>query len=214
MKTDAAVAKLLLDAGAVMIRPDEPFRGVSGLSTPIYTDGRVLMSRQPERKQIGAAFEKLCRANFSNVDAIAGIATTGIPWAAWLAAAVNKPMVYILNRAKRHGKKIRIEGVLEPGSTVVVIDDIVTTGGSLLGGIAAVRAVGGNPVGALALSTYQLRTAVEAFRKAQVPLYTLTNLRSLLTVARTNGLVSPESEQVVLDWAANPAAWTGRTETD
>lgn len=214
MKTDAAAAKLLFDAGAVMIRPDEPFRGVSGLSTPIYTDGRVLLSRQPERKQVGAAFEKLCRANFPDVDVIAGMATTGIAWASWLAAALNKPMIYIHNRAKRHGKMTRIEGVLEPGSTVVIIDDVVNTGGSLLSGVAAVRAVGGNPVGALALSTYQLRLAVEAFRKAQVPLYTLTNLRSLLTVARTSGLVSPESEQVVLDWAANPAAWTGRRETD
>lgn len=214
MKTDAAVAKVLFDANAVTIKPDNPFRGVSGLLTPIYTDGRVLLSHQPERKRVGAAFEKLCRANFPDVDVIAGMATSGIAWAAWLAAALNRPMVYIRNRAKRHGKMTRIEGVIEPGSTVVIIDDVVNSGGSLLSGVAAVRAVGGNPVGALALSTYQLRTAVEAFRKAQVPLYTLTNLRSLLTAARTSGLVSPESEQVVLDWAANPAAWTGRHATD
>ncbi len=214
MKTDAAVAKILFDIGAVAVRPDDPFRGSSGLLTPIYTDGRVLVSHQPERKQVGAAFEKLCRASFPDVDVIAGMATSGIPWAAWLAAALNKPMIYIRGRAKRHGKMTRIEGVLKPGSTVVIIDDVVNSGCSLLSGIAAVRAVGGNPVGALALSTYQIRPAVEALRKARVPLHTLTNLRSLLTVARTNGLLTPESEQVVLDWATNPAAWTGRRESD
>ena len=214
MKTDTTVAKLLLDAGAVAIKPENPFRGSSGLLTPIYTDGRVLISNQPERKQIGAAFEKLCRANFPDVDVIAGMVTSGIPWAAWLAAALNKPMVYIRSRAKRHGKMTRIEGVLEPGSTVVIIDDVVNSGGSLLSGIAAVRNVGGEPVGALAISTYQLRMAVEGLRKARVPLYTLTNLRTLLTVARVGGLASPESEQAILDWAAHPAAWTGPRKTE
>ena len=214
MKTDATVAKLLLDAGAVTIRPDDPFRGAGGLSTPIYTDGRVLISRQPERKQIGRAFEKLCRANFPDVDVIAGMVTTGIPWAAWLAAALNRPMIYVRDRAKRHGKRARIEGVLEPGSTVVVVDDVVNTGSSLLGGVNAVRAAGGEAVGALAISTYQLRMAVEGLRKARVPLYTLTNLRTLLTVARVGGLASPESEQAILDWAAHPAAWTGPRKTE
>lgn len=214
MKTDVAIAKILFDVGAIAVRPENPFRGVSGLVTPIYTDGRVLVSRQPERKQVATALEKLCRTNFPDADVIAGIATSGIPWAAWVAAGLNKPMVYIRNRAKRHGKRTRIEGVLEPGSKVVVIDDVVNTGGSLLSGISAIRSVGGDPVGALAISTYQLRMATEGFRKAQVPLYTLTNLRSLLTTARTTGVISPESEQVVLEWAGRPAAWTGQRKTD
>jgi orotate phosphoribosyltransferase len=210
MKTDAAVAKTLLDIGAVTVNPEKPWRGASGMLTPIYTDGRVLISHQPERKLVGAAFEKLCRSNFPDVDVIAGMATSGIPWAAWVAASLNKPMVYIRNRAKRHGKMTRVEGVLEPGSTVVIIDDVVNSGGSLLSGVAAIRAAGGDPVGGLGLLTYQHRTTVEAFRKAKVPLYTLTNLRSLLTLARTSGRITQESEQAVLDWATHPASWTGK----
>lgn len=214
MKTDAAVAKLLFDVGAIAVRPDDPFRAASGLATPMYTDCRVLLSYPSERKRVGAALEKLCRANFPDADVVAGMATSGMPWASWLAASLNKPMVYVRTRPHRQGKMARIEGVLEPGSSVVIVDDVINTGGGLVGGATAIRTAGGDPVGALAVSTYQLKTAVEAFRKARIPLFALTNLRSLLTVGRTNGHISPESERTILDWASHPASWTGPRDPD
>lgn len=209
MKTDAAIAKVMVDAGAFTIHTSQPLRGPTGWLMPVYTDARVLISYVNERKQIIKALARLCRDTFPKADAIAGMATSGMPWSTWLAGELNLPFAYVRERPKRHGKQTRVEGVLTPGSNVVVFDDVINTGAAFLSGVTAVRSAGGNPIGALAISTYQLEVAVRSFQHAKLPLHTLTNLRSLLTAARVSGLAGPESEAAILEWAARPGAWTG-----
>lgn len=207
MRTDAAIAEILLERGATTLRPDEPFRYTSGILSPIYNDLRVLLSYPDDRKKISKLLEKQARENFQKIDAVAGTATAGIPWAAWLGASLNLPMVYIRNRAKRHGQKNQIEGVLEPGSQTLVVEDLISTGQSSLGSVHAIRRAGSEPLGVVGIFTYQMAEAVKAFQKADVPLYTLTNFRTLVSVAERKGQLSGESRDNVLEWAENPAEW-------
>lgn len=207
MSNDVAIAKMLLKVGAVTLRPADPFRYTSGILSPIYTDNRVLISHPTERKKIAQALEALVRANYHSVDAVAGTATAGIAWSAWLAAQFNIPMVYVRDRAKRHGQKNQIEGVLQPGSKTIVIDDLISTGGSALGSVQAVRRAGATPLAAFAIFTYEMEASHEAFKKAGVPLYSLTNFLVLTDVAERQGLLTAESHEQVLKWAADPVGW-------
>lgn len=207
MKSDQVIAEILLERGATSLKPDEPFRYTSGILSPIYNDLRVLLSYPDDRKKISALMEKQARENFKGIDAIAGTATAGIPWAAWLASSMNLPMVYVRQRAKRHGQKNQIEGVLKPGSKTLVVEDLISTGQSALGSVHAVRRAGSEPLGVVGIFTYQMEAAVKDFKKAQTPLYTLTNFRTLVNVAERKGQLSSESREKVLQWAANPAGW-------
>ncbi|MSU75871.1 orotate phosphoribosyltransferase [Patescibacteria group bacterium] len=207
MKNDAVIAEILLERGATTLQPDEPFRYTSGIVSPIYNDLRVLLSYPDDRKKISKLLEKQARENFKGIDAIAGTATAGIPWAAWLAAAMNVPMVYVRQRAKRHGQKNQIEGVLKPGSKTLIIEDLVSTGQSALGSVHAIRRAGSEPLGVVGIFTYQMEEAVKAFKKAQTPLYTLTNFRTLVSVAERKGQLSSDSRDKVLEWASDPAGW-------
>lgn len=210
MTTDATIAKILLEVSAVTLRPDEPFRYSSGILSPIYTDNRVLLSYQPERKKVGRALEDLVRAAYPSIEAVAGTATAGIPWAAWLASGMNIPMVYVRDRAKRHGQQNQIEGVLKPGSKTLIVEDLVSTGKSCLNAAMAVRRAGAEPLGVVAIFTYQMKEAVKAFQEADVPLHALTNFRTLTDVAARTGQLTPESQAKVLDWATDPAGWAKR----
>lgn len=208
MKTDVAVAKMLLELSIVNFRPDEPFRYTSGILSPIYLDLRILISHPPERKQICEMLEDLARANYKHIEAIAGTSTAGIPWAAWLAAgSFNVPMVYVRERAKRHGQKNQIEGALEPGHKTLVIEDLISTGGSALNSVQAVRRAGAQPLAVLAIFTYQMAASVKAFAEDGVPLHTLTNFRTLVDVAGRQGVLTGESGKRVLEWANDPAGW-------
>lgn len=208
MKSDVQVAKMLLELGVVSLRPDDPFRYTSGILSPIYTDLRVLISHPAERKKICELLEQLARANYRQIEAVAGTSTAGIPWAAWLAASsFNVPMVYVRDRAKRHGQKNQIEGILKPGAKTLVVDDLISTGGSALGSVHAVRRAGAQPLAVVAIFTYQMKTSVEAFRKAQTPLHTLTNFPTLVDVAGRLGKLTKGSQEKVLEWAQDPPAW-------
>lgn len=205
--TETAIAKILLERGAVTLQPDEPFTYSSGIISPIYTDNRVLISYPEDRKKISGALERLARENFGRVDALAGTATAGITWTAWLGAGMNLPIVYVRGRAKRHGQKNQIEGVLKPGSKTVVVDDLISTGQSALGSVGAVRRAGSEPLGVVAIFTYQMESAVTGFKKAVVPLYALTNFRTLVDVAERQGQLTAESRDRVLEWALEPTGW-------
>jgi orotate phosphoribosyltransferase len=210
VKTDATIAKLLLDTGVATFRPDEPFRFNSGILSPIYMDNRVLISHPAERKQISKALEDLARANYHHFDTLAGTATAGIPWAAWIASHTNLPMVYVRDRAKRHGQKNQIEGTLAPGAATIVIEDLVSTGNSCLNAAHAIQRAGGQPLAVVAIFTYQMEVSRDAFAEAGIPLHTLTNFRTLTDMAVKQGIVGAESQERVLDWAADPAGWGKR----
>jgi orotate phosphoribosyltransferase len=207
MKNDAMIAEILLERGATTIQADEPFKYSSGMLAPIYNDLRVLISHPEDRKKISKQLEKLGRENFKKIDMIAATATGAIPWGSWIAASLNVPLVYVRPRAKRHGQKNLIEGVLKPGSKTLIIEDLITTGGSALNSVHAVRKAGGEALGVVGIFTYQMKTAVKAFKKDDVPLYTLTNFRTLVSVAARKGQLSVESQDKVLEWAADPEGW-------
>lgn len=212
MNTDVAVAKTLLQAGVATFRTDEPFRLTSGLLSPVYLDHRVLISQPVERKKIAQALEALIRANYTSIDAVAGTAMGGIPWTAWIASQFNIPMVYVRDRAKRHGQKNRVEGVLAPGANAILIADLVLTGSSVLNCLGAIHRVGANPLAVFGIFTSGTRVAAEGFAEAGVPLHTLTNLSTLIDTAARSGVIGADTQSIVLEWAADPAGWSKKRE--
>lgn len=208
--TEIAIAKMLLEVGAVVIRPDEPFRYTSGMLSPIYVDNRVLISYPDIRKRIAQAMADMIREHFRGVEAIAGTSTAGIAWAAWISAYFNIPMVYVRDRSKRHGQKNQIEGVLKASAQTIVTEDLITTGGSALNSVQAVRKAGATPLAVVAIFTYGTEAASEAFKKAGVSLYTLTNFATMVDTAGRQGLITTDSQDRVLDWATDPGGWGQR----
>ena len=150
------VSEILLNLNAVILRTKPPFRWASGILSPIYTDNRLLMSYPREREFIVNSFIKLIKKNKITVDGFAGTATAGIPWAAWIAQKMKKPMIFVRSESKDHGKENKTEGVIEQGKNYVAIEDLISTGGSSLNTINAVREKGGIVENCIAIFTYEL----------------------------------------------------------
>lgn len=223
-----AVAELLLRVGAVAIRANPPFRYRSGMVGPIYTDNRLLCSYPNERRLVAGYFAELLTEHNIVPDVLAGVSTAGIPHAAWLAERLELPMVYVRGEAKDHGKGKRVEGTLTPradplGATtsrsgdaytpapnVVVVEDLVTTGGGALDAVAGVRAEGGQVSDCLAICTYGFAQASAAFAAAGVTLHPLCSYDNLAAVALQLQLVTPSDLAMVLDWRSDPAGWAAR----
>ena len=220
-----AVAELLFRVGAVAIRVQPPFRYRSGMLGPIYTDNRLLCSYPKERRTISVFFSEMLAEHGITADVLAGVATAGIPHAAWLAERLALPMVYVRGEAKDHGKGKRVEGTLTPGSgptssakdqsdhpapRVVVVEDLVTTGGGALDAVAGVREEGGQVSHCLAICTYGFPQATAAFAEAGVTLLPLCSYDNLADVAQRLRLVTTDDLAMVLDWRADPAGWAAR----
>jgi orotate phosphoribosyltransferase len=199
------IAVGLLQIEAVALRPDQPFTWTSGIKSPIYCDNRLTMSFPAIRDLIAEGFVTLIKAKFPDAEVIAGTATAGIPHAAWVAQKMNLPMIYIRDKAKGHGKENLIEGVLQPGQKVVVIEDLISTGGSSLKAAVAVNDAGGQALGVLAIFTYQLARATEAFAAKEMPLYTLSNYTTLLEAALKQGNIQQKDVASLMAWRENPA---------
>ena len=205
MNTESKVAELLLKSGAIILRPQQPFKYASGLLGPIYCDNRLLLSKPAERKFIVNQFVK--KIKDSECDVIAGVATASIAWAALVSNKLKKPMIYIRKEAKDHGKENLIEGMLENGEKVLVIEDLVTTGGTSLSAVSAARAAGGKVDTCMAIFSYGLRAAKEGFENSRCKLVALTDFNALTKVAAKKGFIKKEELQILLDWNSNPAAW-------
>lgn len=162
------IAKHLLDIQAVILRPDDPFTWSSGLRAPIYCDNRLTLAYPNIRKTIAHSFVELIEQRYGNVDVIAGTATAGIPHAAWVSDALNLPMVYVRGSAKSHGKQQQIEGKVQPGQKAVVIEDLISTGGSVLTAVKALQDAGVDVVGVAAIFTYQLQQSEKQFKDAGI----------------------------------------------
>ncbi|MFH1642865.1 MAG: orotate phosphoribosyltransferase [Nanoarchaeota archaeon] len=199
------VSKILLKVKAVSLRVEPPFRWVSGILSPIYTDNRLLMSYTKERKIIVDLFLDVIKTNKLDPDVIAGIATSGIPWAAWIADKLNLPMVYIRKAKKEHGKENLIEGKLEKGQKVVIIEDLISTGGSSLSGVKAVEQAGCEVAANLAIFSYELSEAKNNFRN--VKLITLSNITTLVNAAEKENYISKTEKDEIMEWMKNPAEW-------
>ena len=202
-----ALAADLLDIEAVLLRPEAPFTWSSGMQSPIYCDNRLTMAHPRIRRAIRDGFAACIEAHGLSFDVIAGTATAGIPHAAWLAERLGAPMAYIRSSAKGHGRENQIEGRIAAGQQVLVIEDLVSTGGSALDAAAAVRAAGAEVPAVLAIFSYGLGAAAEAFAEAHVPLHTLTDFPTLLQVAVARGALSEDELSTLQNWRRDPEGW-------
>lgn len=208
MNTSDVVAESLLKIHAVTLSPDEPYTWASGLQAPIYTDNRLTISYPAVRKAIYQGMATLIRDNFPTVEVVAGTATAGIPHASWVAQNLKKPLIYVRSKPKDHGQGKQIEGVLERGQRVVVIDDLISTGGSVLKAVKAVREAGGRVLGVISIFTYELPAADSNMGAAGVKYYSVTNYSTLINVAMRNHLISADHLASLKKWRESPLLWS------
>ena len=204
------IAKDLLDIQAVFLRPNEPFTWASGIKSPIYCDNRLTLSYPKVRKDVETGLAKLVQENFPEAECLMGTATAGIAHAALVADILELPMGYVRGGAKSHGRNNRIEGKVEPGMKVVVVEDLISTGGSSLECVEALKEAGCEVIGMIASFTYGFDVSVEAFKKAKVELVTLTNYNAVLEVALKTDYINEEDIPVLQAWREDPSHWTGK----
>jgi len=202
----STIARHLLDIQAVKLRPNDPFTWASGLLSPIYCDNRVALSHPAARTALKLALAEQSK-NFSEFDVVAGVATAGIPHGVLLADILEKPFIYVRSSAKDHGRRNLIEGELRPGQRVLVIEDLISTGGSCLVAVDALRAAGAEVVGVLAIFQYGFAKAVTAFADKKVVFQTLTNYDVLVQEAARSGYVSAQDLTTLNKWRENPEGW-------
>ncbi len=202
------VSRALLSIGAVFLRPDEPFTWASGIKSPIYCDNRLILTAPEVRANVEAALADMIAREFPEAEALMGTATAGIAHAAIAANILGLPMGYVRSGNKDHGRQNRIEGKLVPGEKVVVVEDLISTGGSVLEAAAAVEREGGHVLGVLAIFSYELEKGHRAFEEAGLPLYTLSNYPALIETAAGSGLITAAQQEALATWSADPQAWS------
>jgi orotate phosphoribosyltransferase len=210
MKTlEKIFAGKLLKVKAIKLQPDNPFTWASGWKSPFYCDNRKTLSYADLRTFVKTELSRVVLENFEEVDAIAGVATGAIAQGALVADALNLPFVYVRSKPKDHGLENLIEGELKPGMKVVVIEDLISTGGSSLKAVEAIRNNGCEVVGMVASYTYGFDVAKKAFDEANVKLVTLTNYEAVLEVALQTGYITENHIEMLNDWRRDPAHWNG-----
>ncbi|MFW3652853.1 orotate phosphoribosyltransferase [Vagococcus fluvialis] len=201
------IAEKLLEIKAVALSPNEPFTWASGMKSPIYCDNRLTMSFPEVRRAITKGLAEKIKTDFPDVEVIAGTATAGIPHAAWVAEVLDLPMVYIRGKAKDHGKKNQIEGQISEGQKMVVIEDLISTGGSVLEACVAAENEGAKVLGVAAIFTYELPKGIENFEEANVPFMTLTNYTELIDVATEKQYIAESDVALLQEWKKDPKNW-------
>lgn len=204
---DKLLAKKLLGVSAVKLQPKNPFTWASGWKSPIYTDNRKTLSFPEVRSFVKVELTRLIKEKFEEFDVIAGVATGAIAQGALIADELDMPYVYIRSAAKDHGMGNLIEGEIKPGQKVVVVEDLISTGGSSLKAVEAVRQAGCEVVGMVAIFTYGFPIAEEKFKEAGVTLYTLSNYNAVLEAAAETGYINSEDIETLKVWRENPSQW-------
>src|ERR1041384_551360 len=206
---DAAykVAEFLLQIKAVKLQPERPFTWASGIRSPIYCDNRKTLSYPKIRTYIRQQFVDTINEHFAKPDVIAGVATGGIAIGALVAQEMGLPFVYVRSEPKKHGLTNLIEGDVEKGQSVVVIEDLISTGGSSLRAVEALREKGLSVKGLVAIFTYQFDEAVQGFKKAKCRVETLTDYTTLLKAAARKEYIDEKDIKSLKEWRANPSAW-------
>ena len=203
MSNRTTVALALLKAQAVLLRPHEPFTFASGIKSPIYCDNRLLLGNVAARTVISDAFA----AMVGDAEVVAGTATAGIPWAAWVAERAAKPMAYVRSGAKAHGRGRQIEGASVAGKRVLLMEDTVSTGESAVTAIEALYSEGAASVTCACIFTYGWQATYDRFVAANAPLTALTTLVPVLDAAVSAGYIKAEQRATVEAWSANPKEW-------
>jgi orotate phosphoribosyltransferase len=200
------IENILLDCKAVLLRPRDPLTYTSGLKGPIYCDNRLLISYPEQREKIVETFlNVISQLDF---DVIGGTATAGIPWAAFLAQKLRKPMIYIRGKAKGHGKGNQIEGTFTSGQRVLIVEDLITTAGSVVNAIETVRLKGGIVEDVVALFTHELASGLECIDNAKCNLHVLGRFSTLITLALEKGIISEDEKKIMEEWNKDPKGWT------
>ena len=205
--TALKVAEFLLQIKAVKLQPNNPFTWASGIKSPIYCDNRISLSYPNIRTYIRQAFSEAVIEHYGKPDVIAGVATGGIPQGALVAEELGVPFIYVRDKAKAHGMGNQIEGYFEPGQKVVVIEDLISTGGSSLKAVEALREAKLEVKGLLAIFTYGFGIAHQNFVDAKCPYATLTNFDILLRQALNNNLINEAELKSLMDWKQHPKEW-------
>ncbi len=209
MNTSSELAQKLLQIKAIRLSPQTPFTWASGLRSPIYCDNRLILSHPELRRYVIHAFVALSQS-FRPFDVVAGVATAGIPHGALLAEALGLPFVYVRAKAKEHGRRNMIEGELAAGARVLVVEDLISTGGSCLSAVEALRDAGAVVAGVTAIFSYAFPAAAQAFATAACPWATLSNYPALIAAASEEGYITHDELRALQDWSADPAAWSER----
>lgn len=212
MQSKKQCAEFLLQINAIKLNPSNPFTWASGLKSPIYCDNRKSLSYPEIRNFIRDEFVKIVKNHFGNPDVIAGVATGAIAQGVLVAQEMNIPFVYIRSEAKKHGMTNMIEGDINPGQSVVVIEDLISTGGSSLKAVNALREAGCNVLGMAAIFTYELPKAIEAFEQEDVKLYTITDYSNLLQTALEKNYIKDNELETLKIWKNSPADWSQKFE--
>jgi orotate phosphoribosyltransferase len=206
-KVEIILAEKLLGISAIKLQPDNPFTWASGWNSPIYTDNRKTLSYPEVRTFIKTELCRTIMENFAEADTVAGVATGAIAQGALVADNLNLPYVYVRSTPKDHGLENLIEGNLKPGSKVVVIEDLISTGGSSLKAVQAIRAAGCEVVGMVAIFTYGFPVAQKAFKDAGVKLITLGNYNAMLEAALNINYIKESDLETLKEWREDPANW-------
>ena len=204
---DRHVSALLLDCKAVILEPENPFTWASGWKSPIYCDNRITLSYPEVRDYIKEAFRTSIEKHFEAPDLIAGVATGAIAQGALVADLLKLPFAYVRPSVKEHGRQNLIEGRVQSGQKVVVVEDLISTGGSSLKAVEALREAGAEVLGMVAIFSYGFEVAAENFRKAGVVLHTLTNYHVLIETALDSGAVKQEQVELLQQWREDPSRW-------
>jgi len=205
MKKD--IAKVLLKLKAVSLRPNKPYKFASGILSPIYCDNRLVMSYPKERALVVDSFIKIINQKKIKFDVLAGTATAGIPWAAFLALKLDKPMIYVRKASKEHGKENLIEGELRKGKRVLLIEDLVSTGGSSLNAVKSIREAGGKIAICLAIFSYQFKKAELDFKENNINLITLSDFETLVDAAIKEKYINKKDKKILSKWNKEPEKW-------
>lgn len=202
-----ALAASLLDIEAVILRPDDPFTWSSGWRSPIYCDNRLTLAYPEIRSEIARCFAEVLAERALDPERVVGTATAGIPHAAWLADRLDLPMAYVRSSAKEHGRENRIEGIVEEGDRVVLVEDLISTGGSALEAVEALRGEGAEVTAVLAIFSYGFAATGRRFEEAGVPALPLTGLDPLVEAARGRDGWTDEQLESLEVWRADPGHW-------
>lgn len=201
------VASYLLETEAVKLRPEQPFKWSSGWNSPIYCDNRVTLSFPYIRSYIKQQLADLIKQNYPDAEAIAGVATAGIAQGALVADCLEMPFLYVRPEPKKHGMGNQIEGRILEGQKIVLVEDLISTGGSSLKAAEAVKAAGAEVIGMAAIFTYGFAVAEENFKKAGIQLHCLSNYNALTEAALANGYIPESAMDALADWRRSPETW-------
>jgi orotate phosphoribosyltransferase len=205
--TAEKTAELLLQINAIKLNPRNPFTWASGWQSPIYCDNRIILSFPSIRNYVRDEFSKNIEKQFGKPDMIAGVATGAIGIGILVAESLGLPFVYVRPEPKKHGRQNQVEGFLQKGQNVVIVEDLISTGNSSLLAVEALRAAGANVKGMVAIFTYGFDIAQENFKNANVELFTLSNYPNLLKLAVAKKYITEEEDEILRKWNLSPSTW-------